>query len=98
MLTQIRKNERNQSERRAHDRREADFEFNSPEWIEEAKKNYIAWPKTDRRQLIRRDGERRYDTQKQQEYGRFNADYSSDLLTNEERLYFNQLFMNEAKK
>ena len=93
MLTQIRKNTRKESERRIKDRRQVEFEFGSPQWIAEVKKNYVAWPKTDRRESTRRDGERR--TKNSGKPQNLTHDYSSDLLTEEEWLYFNHLFMKD---
>lgn len=98
MLTQIRKNTRTEPERRNQDRRQVDFEFNSPQWIEYVKKNYVAWPKLDRRKETRRDGERRRNKNNDQQSHRLSHDYSSDLLTEEEWLYFNHLFMKDSDK
>ena len=98
MLIQTRKNERKNHERRVRDRRLIDFKFGSAKWIEQVKLNYVAWPKTDRRQFARRDGERRDEGQEKNQSGSFHHDYSSDLLSAEEKLYFDQLFMNNAEK
>lgn len=93
MLTQIRKNERNQFERRIQDRRLVYFKFASREWVEHIKQNYAAWPKADRRKASRRDGERR--VRDEEHLRHLKHDYSSDLLSKEERLYFDQLFMSK---
>ncbi len=98
MLTEMRKKGRQTFERRAKDRRQVSFEFNSPEWIVHIKKNYAAWPKIDRRVDARRDGERRHDTLNKQASLSVHTDYSSDLLTTEERLYFDELFMASKKQ
>lgn len=90
--------ERKTFERRVKDRRQVDLEFNSPKWIEHIKKNYAAWPKIDRRISFRRDHERRDDAQKAQISGNSNDDYSSNLLTKEERLYFDELFTLKHKQ
>lgn len=95
MYTQMRKNERKALERRHEDRRQVDFVFASSKWIQHIEKNYAAWPKNERRNTTRRDGERRDEFQRGQNLSHL-ADYSSDLLSDEERLYFNELFMNKA--
>ena len=96
MLTQIRKNERNQFERRIQDRRLVDFKFSSREWVKHIKQNYAAWPKVDRRKTSRRDGERRFNVRDEEQLRHHKHDYSSDLLSEEEKLYFDQLFMKNA--
>ena len=90
MYTQIRQNSRDQNERRVEDRRNVDFKFGSPEWIKHVQKDYFAWPKEDRRKPTRRAGERR----QSQSSNSIHHDYSSDLLTQEERLFFDNLFFN----
>lgn len=95
MLTPIRKNERNQFERRTQDRRMVDFKFASREWVEHVKQNYVAWPKVERRKNFRRDGERRYIAQDEQ-VCHLKHDYTCDLLSEEEKLYFDQLFMKNS--
>ena len=84
----IRNDTRNQSERRKHDRRQVDFEFGSVQWLEYVKINYAAWPKTERRQHTRRSGERR---QQKQDNSSLN-DYKSARLSEEEELFFDNLF------
>lgn len=84
------------SERRIHDRRQVTYEFGSPEWIEHVKKNYIAWPKTDRRIAVRRDDENPYDSREENQSRSSEDDFSGDLLSTEEKLYFNKLFMDDA--
>lgn len=98
MLTEMRIKERKTFERRINDRRQADFEFNSSQWVKHIKKNYAAWPKIDRRIANRRDHERRNDEQGVEISKNSNNDYSSDLLTNEERLYFDELFTLKDKQ
>jgi hypothetical protein len=96
MQTQNRRNERKKLERRLEDRRQANLEFGSPEWVSYVKKNYVAWPKNDRRESLRRTGERRLVFQNAKNLKKLKDDYSSDLLTNEERLFFDQLFVNNS--
>ena len=95
MLADFRKSTRKKNERRIQDRRQVEFEFGSLQWIEHVKKNYVAWPKIDRRNETRREGERRLENS--QKAHNNNDDYSSDLLTEEEKLYFNHLFMNDSE-
>ena len=96
MQTITRTTTRDSSERRVNDRRQVDYEFGSPEWIEHVKKNYVAWPKVDRRQATRRTAERRQDGSQSQHLSNssnpLEIDYSSDLLTQDERIFFDNLF------
>lgn len=96
MLTPNRTSTRHETERRIEDRRQDDSEFNSPPWIEHMKINYVSWPRFDRREASRRLCERRQsgagsadspDVAKNHK-----VDYSSDLLTKEEKLFFEHLF------
>lgn len=99
MLIHSRENTRNKIERRVLDRRQLDYEFNSPQWIEHVKENYLAWPKTDRRRKARRAGERRQIQQDSPTSSSYiHLDYSSDLLTREERLFFDHLFDKDEKQ
>ncbi|MCW8930753.1 MAG: hypothetical protein OQL19_10990 [Gammaproteobacteria bacterium] len=93
MLTEMRQKQRNEFERRVHDRRQNDFKFNSVQWVKHVRQTYAAWPKKDRRQVSRRDGERRHIDQMKYQSSYF-TDFSSDLLSKEERLYFDELFTN----
>jgi len=91
-------NTRKEFERRMQDRRQVDFEFGSAQWIQLVKKNYVAWPKSDRRKMSRRDGERRLKDPNPLQIHNHSSDYSSDMLTEEEWLYFNDLFMQDSDK
>ena len=96
MLTPNRTSARGESERRTEDRRVDNNKFNSLQWIENMKINYVAWPKFDRRQKSRRDNERRQNTI--ENFVLLNAsnndkeDISSNILTKEEKLFFMGLF------
>ena len=90
MYAQTRHNSRDTHERRIEDRRHVDFQFGSPEWIKHVQKDYVAWPKVDRRKATRRAGERRQSNPSSSKH----HDYSSELLTNEERMFFDNLFFN----
>ena len=99
-MTFTRANIRNTVERRTNDRRLAGYVFGLDEWIAHVKKNYVAWPKFDRRQSTRRTSERRQnvsDKNARAHNSSYNprVDYSSDLLTKDERLFFDHLFKNK---
>lgn len=96
MLTPNRTSTREESERRAEDRRVDNNEFNSLHWVENMKINYVSWPKFDRRENTRRNNERRQNTI--EDFDLLNAqnedkkDISSNVLTKEEKLFFVSLF------
>jgi hypothetical protein len=94
MLTEHAKDNRNHKERRTQDRRKVDFKFGSPEWIKHIKQNYHAWPKVDRRVSARRIFERRQLQENLKTLNRLD-NYTSDLLTEEERIFFDQLFKHD---
>ncbi len=50
---------RRQSNRRAQERRNLPYEFNSPEWLATIKQQYMLWPRQDRRLAERRESDRR---------------------------------------
>lgn len=84
--------------RRKADRRIAPYPFGSPEWIENVKKNYVAWPKTNRRDANRRCHERRESDRRQQllsEQLRSEKKYSPILLTEEERKLIEDLYLSD---
>ena len=58
-IIDLRKKCRRTTERRVEDRRVNPYEFGSAEWIANMKKDYVAWPKIDRRKKTRRHEERR---------------------------------------
>ena len=98
-MTFTRTNIRDTVERRINDRRLVGYVFGLEEWIAHVKKNYVAWPKFDRRQSTRRTSERRQNVNKNARSANssYNSsvDYSSDLLTKDERLFFDHLFKNK---
>ncbi len=82
--------------RRATDRRTIAYPFGSSEWQENIQKNYLAWPKTDRRQADRRRTERREAERRLQqlsEQSRSEQKYSHILLTREERKLIEDLYL-----
>lgn len=85
MATSTTKNNRKGTERRLDDRRHVKYEFNSPLWIEHAKLYYVAWPRFERREATRRQDERRHSRSA-------SLDAHSGLLTEEEKLFFDNLF------
>ncbi|MGR9087214.1 MAG: hypothetical protein ACU841_09085 [Gammaproteobacteria bacterium] len=102
-IINLRKNLRRLSKtRRVADRRMVNYEFGSPEWVEHVKKNYVAWPKADRRQKTRRVGERRVPDRRQShaqsaERSRFERKYSRILLTPEERKLIEDMYLRDLE-
>lgn len=86
--------------RRMADRRVVSYKFGSAEWIDNIKKNYLAWPLEDRRVQDRRAQERRNPDRRQQqasEQARSERKFSRILLTREELQLIEDLYMNEAE-
>jgi hypothetical protein len=82
--------------RRIDDRREIPHPFGSPEWVENIKSHYLAWPISDRRAMSRRSDERRAVERRQlslSEQSRSEKKYSPVLLTQEERKLIEDLFL-----
>lgn len=74
--------------RRIAERRTVAYPFASPEWVANIKKNYLSWPKVDRRINNRRTDERRSLDRRLHQYSeqrRSEQKYSKILLTQEER-------------
>lgn len=101
-IINLRKNLRRLSKtRRIADRRVVPFEFGTPEWEENIKKNYLAWPKTDRRKQDRRVGERRVPERRQSghletlERSRLERKYARILLTPEERKLIEDMYLKD---
>ncbi|MCK9635630.1 MAG: hypothetical protein M0R41_05075 [Methylobacter tundripaludum] len=98
-LSDCRRNSRRTSKsRRTADRRIAPYPFGSPEWVEHVKKNYVAWPKSDRRDQNRRCNERRAPDRRHQqlsEQGRSELKFSTILLTQEERQLIENLYLSD---
>jgi hypothetical protein len=91
-----RKSRRTVMNRRTDDRREISYPFGSPEWVENIKSNYLAWPISDRRIMSRRGNERRSVERRQlslSEQSRSKKKYSPVLLTQEERKLIEDLFL-----
>lgn len=101
-IINLRKNLRRLSKtRRISDRRIVPFEFGTAEWEEHIKKNYLAWPKTDRRKQDRRMNERRVPDRRHHnqaqpaERSRFERKYSRILLTAEERRLIEDMYLKD---
>lgn len=100
-IINLRKNLRRLSKsRRIADRRVVPYEFGTPEWEEFMKKNYIAWPKADRRTQNRRTAERRVPDRRQNqmqasERARFERKYSRILLTPAERKLIQDMYLRD---
>lgn len=98
-LYDFRRNPRRSSmTRRVADRRKIPYPFGSPEWVENIKNHYLAWPKADRRNVDRRTSERRAVERRLQqlsEQRRSEKKHSLILLTQEERKLLEDLYMND---
>lgn len=86
--------------RRVTDRRKILHAFGSQEWIENIKKHYLAWPKSNRRATNRRNKERRAlerRTQQLTEQRRSEKKFSMILLTEEERKLIEDLYLSDLE-
>ena len=84
--------------RRTDDRRNVPHPFGSPEWVENIKNHYLAWPKTNRREHNRRSEDRREQERREQqlsEQRRSEIKYSKILLTHEERKLIEDLYLTD---
>lgn len=84
--------------RRRNDRRIAPYSFGSSEWIENVKKNYVVWPKWNRRGTSRRSNERRSSDRRYQQLSdqsRSEQKYSTILLTEEEKQLIEDIFKSD---
>jgi len=84
--------------RRMTDRREIPYPFGSPEWEENIKKHYLAWPKANRRNVSRRSDDRRVLERRDQllsEQRRSEKKHSPILLTQEEKKLIEDLYMSD---
>jgi len=91
-----RKSRRTVMTRRIDDRREIPYPFGSPEWVDNIKNQYLAWPIADRRIMSRRSDERRVVERRQHllsDQDRSKKKYSPVLLTQEERKLIEDLFL-----
>ncbi len=89
---------RSTATRRIADRRKIPYPFGSQEWVENIKKHYLAWPKSNRRTVNRRNNERReLDRREQQlsEQRRSEKKFSMILLTEEERKLIEDLYLSD---
>jgi hypothetical protein len=100
-IINLRKNLRRSTvTRRISDRRVIPYEFGSPEWIENIKNNYLAWPKTNRRAMERREDDRRSPDRRDHqatERSRSEQKYSRILLTSEERKLIEDLYLSDIE-
>ncbi len=81
--------------RRQSDRRITPYVFESAEWIDNIKNNYLAWPKNERRTICRRENERRESERRLQQFTeqrRSEIKYSSIILTQEERRLIEDIY------
>jgi len=94
----FRQGKRRECERRLDERRLVHFLFGSIEWQKNIERQYVMWPRTDRRALDRRALERR-NISRRQSPGCFNNSprlsqpvNSGDILSKEERAMLADLF------
>jgi hypothetical protein len=87
---------RRTSDRRSKNRRIILYEFGSPEWVDNIQKNYLVWPKEERRKENRRRSERRANERRSLMRKNFNSrsryKAPSDLLSEEERKAIDEMF------
>jgi hypothetical protein len=100
-IINLRKNLRRTSmTRRETDRRNVPYAFGSPQWLENIKNNYLAWPKSNRRSAERRNNERRaLDRREQQqlaERGRLKQAYSRIFMSPEEKKLIEDVYFNKV--
>jgi len=90
---------RREAERRLRERRENIFKFGSLEWRNIIQREYLLWPKRDRRLLDRRSLGRRQMPRRVKNGVRTNrparSQNLSSLLTNEERDMLNELIRSD---
>ncbi|HEY8037443.1 MAG TPA: hypothetical protein VIF37_17830 [Methylobacter sp.] len=98
-LYDLRRNPRRVSmTRRVTDRRKIPYPFGSREWVENIKKHYLAWPKSNRRDMNRRSNERRAMDRRQQQFSEQRLSekkFSMILLTQEERKLIEDLYLGD---
>lgn len=97
-----RQKNRRQTERRAKERRMILHSFGSPEWVSAIQKNYLLWPKHDRRNKDRRcESRRQRGSRRVKNIARSeSAGYTKkmyDLLTAEEKQMLNELAQSDIK-
>lgn len=84
--------------RRQSDRRVTPYCFGSAEWIDNIQTNYLAWPKTERRESSRREHERREAERRLQQFSeqrRSEIKHSPLILSQEERRLIEELYRND---
>lgn len=100
-IINMRKNMRRKTTcRRVKDRREVDYEFGTPEWIDHIQKNYLMWPKINRRiNEDRRVADRRMLDRREQQIleqrNRSEKKFSRILLTLEEKRLIEDLYLTD---
>lgn len=98
-LYDLRRNPRRVSmTRRLTDRRKITYSFGSREWVKNIKKHYLAWPKSNRRDMSRRGDERRTMDRRQQQLSEqclSEKKISMILLTQEERKLIEDLYLSD---
>jgi len=89
------------TDRRKTDRRVCPYEFGSLEWVEHIQKNYLAWPKVDRRKTERRIENRRIQDRRQQQLpdrSRYEKEHPWLVLAPEERELIKALYLSDEEE
>ncbi len=93
-----RQKSRRKSERRSKERREIPYPFGSAEWLRAIQKEYLLWPKEDRRHHDRRSQDRRHGNRRLINKGKQASKTTpllekrlQGLLTEEEKQMLNEL-------
>lgn len=103
-IVNLRKGLRRSNEtRRVADRRSVPYPFGSPQWLEHIQKNYLAWPKEDRRGKSRRANDRRSPDRRSPDRRQHKLSeqrlsarkYSKILLTREELKLIEDLYLTD---
>ncbi len=78
--------------RRDQDRRKVDYSFGSTQWLAYVEDNAFAYPKLERRIMVRRKDERRVQALLEQDLAR--TDTTNQLFSGEELKFIVQVFTN----
>ena len=99
---ELRQGSRREDERRLDERRYKSFVFGSIEWRQHIEKNYLLWPREDRRAIDRRSLERRNVARRQTLMKRKNSQAvvakssSRDILSQDEKTMLAGLFQSNS--
>ncbi len=85
---------RRQAERRTEERRQLDYPFMSPEWLNRVQMENMLWPKKDRRVSDRRSTSRRQKSRRSKNAGKYTKPKvisNNEILTPEEKQMLREL-------